>query len=399
MTFKKVIHLGLIKSGGAAIAAKRISRALQDLNVNSEFVGIGESNNSNYLDLILRAEMKIDFELGKLSKSGLTISPFKGRLVSNFDTKLKKIIQSEEIINLHWFPNFKLDLLSSKKLVVTLHDMNFFTGVCHHSFECNQYEIDCGECPQIIPQFETFVKKSLLIKKRDLVKLSNVTVVSPSNWLAKKASQSALLKSHEITVIRNPVPVDDYDPKSRNKVRAKEQISDYFVIGMLGDGAGAGKNHNLLLESYRAFKIRNPKIKMLLLVINSNNLLNSRDSEIHFPSLTESEVKINLAKMDLFLYHSKADNFPNLLIECQSSGVPVVANEIGGATETFVNGESGLAVDEKIESYLNAMQVVLDDTMRTKLFSNNARRIAIERYSPELIAKQYLGVYEQIIQS
>lgn len=396
MIDKKVYHLGLIRSGGAAIAAERISQALQDLNVDSEFVGIQGREKSIYSELILKTEMKIDFELEKLSKSNMTISPFKGRLSENLNKTVRKIIQSEPIINLHWFPNFGLDLIRDKKMVVTLHDMNFFTGICHHSFNCEQFKLDCGDCPQIIRHFRPFVQKSFLRKKNMLAKLSDVIVVSPSNWLAEKARQSDLLKSYEIRVIRNPVPVSEFHPMLRNEARLEEQISDYFVIGMLGGGSGKSKNHELLLESYRVFRSRNPSVKMILVVINSNNLSNVNRSELHLSSLTENEMKMNLAKMDLFLYHSKADNFPNLLVECQSSGVPVIANEAGGTTETFVNGESGFAVNEQMEDYVNAMQIVLEDTFQDKIFAQNARQNALEMYSPEIIANRYLDVYNSI---
>lgn len=51
-----------------------------------------------------------------------------------------------------------------------------------------------------------------------------------------------------------------------------------------------------------------------------------------------------LAAMDLFWQTSKTEGLPNVLIEAQFSGVPVVAFDVGGVGETFLDGETGALV-------------------------------------------------------
>ena len=56
-------------------------------------------------------------------------------------------------------------------------------------------------------------------------------------------------------------------------------------------------------------------------------------------------IKLWLDRMDLFLMTSKVEGLPNVLIEAQGFGVPVISTNAGGANETFIDGETGILVN------------------------------------------------------
>ncbi|MET3524067.1 glycosyltransferase [Mesorhizobium abyssinicae] len=56
-----------------------------------------------------------------------------------------------------------------------------------------------------------------------------------------------------------------------------------------------------------------------------------------------------LKKMDVFLLLSRYEGTPNVLIEAQLAGVPVVCTPVANATDTFVDGVTGLATSVAID--------------------------------------------------
>ena len=48
--------------------------------------------------------------------------------------------------------------------------------------------------------------------------------------------------------------------------------------------------------------------------------------------------------MDLLFLSSRVEGLPNVLIEAQALGVPVASMAVGGAVETFQDGETGILI-------------------------------------------------------
>ena len=96
------------------------------------------------------------------------------------------------------------------------------------------------------------------------------------------------------------------------------------------------------------------------------------DKHIHFLGYREDVVDL-LATFDLFLLTSSIEGLPNVLIEAQAMGVPVVSTDAGGARETFVSGKSGLLVTEGTAEALSdaALSIISDEE-----FYHSASQIA-----------------------
>ncbi len=64
------------------------------------------------------------------------------------------------------------------------------------------------------------------------------------------------------------------------------------------------------------------------------------DDRFTFPGLV-SDLYRRLPALDLFMLSSRSEALPNVLIEAQAAGVPVVTTSVGGAAETFLEGKTG----------------------------------------------------------
>lgn len=69
------------------------------------------------------------------------------------------------------------------------------------------------------------------------------------------------------------------------------------------------------------------------------------DHRIHLVGQSRAVVAW-LREFDIFLLTSKIEGLPNVLIEAQAFGVPVVSTDAGGSADTFLHGETGQLVKD-----------------------------------------------------
>lgn len=101
------------------------------------------------------------------------------------------------------------------------------------------------------------------------------------------------------------------------------------------------------------------------------------------------DVKSLLLTFDAFLLTSSIEGLPNVLIEAQAMGVPVISTDAGGARETFVNGLSGCLVEyPDADTIADAVLEVLNEDKYGEAASKNGQEFVFSRYSVEVMHKQ-----------
>ncbi|HMN95826.1 MAG TPA: glycosyltransferase [Phycisphaerales bacterium] len=94
-----------------------------------------------------------------------------------------------------------------------------------------------------------------------------------------------------------------------------------------------------------------------------------------------ADVSTILGASSLLLLVSKAEGMPNVLIEAQSLGVPVIATDAGGAAETFADGRSGiLCRDASADSIAAAAGRILGDEDLHRRLASEGPRVVAERF-------------------
>lgn len=100
--------------------------------------------------------------------------------------------------------------------------------------------------------------------------------------------------------------------------------------------------------------------------------------------------------MDAFLLTSRAEGLPNVLIEAQALGIPVVAAKVGGVPEVFEDGVTGLLVADATPDTLceAILQVLSDQKFRAQCRS--IAPVAIrERFSEKRMVAATMAIYER----
>jgi glycosyltransferase involved in cell wall biosynthesis len=80
-----------------------------------------------------------------------------------------------------------------------------------------------------------------------------------------------------------------------------------------------------------------------------------------------ADMQAQYARMNALMLTSRTEGLPNVLVEAQACGLPVISTNAGGAGETFVDGVTGLlCMTATPEGLADAAAVLLDDQVRCR---------------------------------
>lgn len=105
-----------------------------------------------------------------------------------------------------------------------------------------------------------------------------------------------------------------------------------------------------------------------------------------------------LAASDICVLSSQAEGFSNSILEYMAAGRPVVATNVGGASEAIVEGLTGHLVTAGDDAAM-AQRIVslLRDPTRRQLMGLNGRRLVEERFSCETRLINTSALYQRIL--
>lgn len=113
--------------------------------------------------------------------------------------------------------------------------------------------------------------------------------------------------------------------------------------------------------------------------------------------ISNAETLSLLARAQALLFPSRwAEPLARTLLEAQALGVPTIALNTGGTRDIIQGNFNGLLADSVEEFSAHVRRLVEDAELRTRL-SENAKRVAQEKFSPNVVASQLELIYESAI--
>jgi glycosyltransferase involved in cell wall biosynthesis len=393
----RVVHLATSLSGGAGIASRRIVEAQVNSGIDAHlyaanYSGAQLDSHESILRRGFGARAKSKsltyFQTQFVQNSDLLVTSYS----SNATKDWKALVGNPDVIHLHAFYNLlKLDVLNQLSevapLVITMHDQRVFTGGCHYSGNCEGYKRVCVSCPQVHKVFQQAPIKQMKKGKDTFNSLNEAVIISPSQWLANLASESALLCKNRIEVLNNPVPAI-FTPNPRDKVEDNERL----VVGFISENL-----HN----PYKGFQV---------LVDALNRLPQSFEIEVKFMGkgsipifldrIKASQSHLNnpagiareIRSCDAIIVPSLQDNSPSVISESIMCGVPVIGSRVGGITEIVT--EFNLPSFEKGDS--EQLSKILLNFKSNKQFQSGVQG-EISKFSYEISATKHLKLYKSIL--
>ena len=401
-------------SGGAARAAYRIHKGLQEIDINSKMlvqtklsddrtVIAPDAKVKKGLALLrptLDSTFKNLFSGGSKTIFSLAWLPF-----SDIPSQIKSI--SPDLVHLHWVCDGMLRIEDLKRInkpiIWTLHDMWAFTGGCHYSDGCDRFQQDCGNCPKLNRSSKNVLSRSILRRKKKAWVGLDITIVTPSKWLAECAKESSLFKDRRIEIIHNGLDLNLYKPIDKTTAREIWDLpinKKLILFGAMNATSEYRKGFDLLYEGLKQLAVKWSD-KAELIVFGAGEPGNPPDFglPVHYLGYLHDDVSIALlyAAADVMVTPSRQDNLPNTIVEPLSCGTPVVAYDVGGMPDMLDHKLNGyLAKSFDTSDLAVGINWVLSNENRHKELCIKAREKAVACFDIEKVAKQYESLYQEI---
>lgn len=99
---------------------------------------------------------------------------------------------------------------------------------------------------------------------------------------------------------------------------------------------------------------------------------------------------------DVLVLCSETENAPLTILEGMSCGLPIIATNVGGIPEQVQDGKNGFLVPLKQTEEIAeaALRLNADKKLLLKM-GENARKTVLERYTKDIVMRQYLEVYKK----
>ncbi len=411
----KILHISTKDlEGGAARAAYRLNQGLQQINLDSQMlVQIKVSEDSTVVAPQTLTEKSLAMVGGILD----TIPPrfYRRDTQISFSTQwLPDVISAQitrlkpDLINLHWIRNSHLRIETLAKLgrplIWTLHDMWPFTGGCHYDQNCGRYVESCGACPLLKSNKNFDLSRWIWQRKSQAWKNVDLTIVTPSEWLAKCASSSSLFKNLRIEVIPNGLDLQRYKPINRQIVRSLlnlPQNKHLVLFGAIKATSDRRKGFHLLNPALQRLCQSGWQNQIELIVIGASESDDQVDLGFKTHYLGKLSDDISLAQVyaaaDIFVAPSLQDNLPNTVVEAIACGTPCAAFKIGGMPEIIEHQQNGyLAQPFEEEDLARGIAWVLENKERHQKLGDRARAKAEQEFTQEIQARRYESLYNEI---
>ena len=319
---------------------------------------------------------------------------------------LKKIDEFKpDIIHLHNLHDsyINLSMLFSyiKKhnvpTVWTLHDCWAFTGQCPYFtiVKCNKWKAGCYGCPQYKEYPASLydnTKKMWQLKKKWFTGVKNMTIVTPSEWLAGLAKES-YLKEYPIRVINNGIDLDVFKPTHSNFRDQYGIPGDKYIVLGVSFAWGYRKGLDCFVEM--AEKLGE---QYQIVLVGTDDEID-KNLPHNIISIHRTQNQKELAEVysaaDVFVMPTREENYPTVNMEAIACGTPVVTFDTGGSPE-MLDDKTGIVVEA---NDIEATKKAIKDICEKKRCNDEEYIVAYsKKFDMKKRFAEYIELYANVLE-
>lgn len=311
-----------------------------------------------------------------------------------------------DVVHIHDPKTYYLNIVSlmqflrrnNIKTIFTLHSEFMYTGKCGYSYDCDKWKDECGNCPQIrnYPSsfFFDFTRKMFSDKKRAFHNYDNLTIVTPSKWLANRVKLS-FLKDKDIRVIHNGIDTTNiFYPRNYDHLKKRHNIYDEKVVLSVAPGImSERKGGRWIIELAKRFK--NEEVKFIIIGVGDKK--QKFDSNIISLGCVSNQLELAeyYSMADSFVICSKRETFSLTCAEALCCGTPVVGFKSGAPETIFEEPYAKFVEYGDMDNLIVSLYENLNND--NKNFKHSCYMYGNKSFSNSKMINDYLDLYNNLV--
>ncbi|MCP4147165.1 MAG: glycosyltransferase [bacterium] len=416
----KILFINTVdKEGGAALAAYRLSKALEKYHHTENYMIVGEKTSSDpnifstrrhKSELIAKTKIYIEFLINKITnKLGMQYKyfPFSTRYILKKTREIKPDIISLNNTHGGYFKTSLLKKLSTiAPIYWTLHDMWSFTANAAHTFGDESWkQLKSGRDEKHIDPIIGLNTGNRLIKqKKKIYKKSNLHIITPSRWLHGLAKEAPVFEGKAQTRITHGIDLEEFKPIDKKSSRRALGIVEDAKVFMFSSA------HDLAQSRWKGGQLLNDILTAIdgratepidILVLGRGRMAKLetlKHINVHHMGYIKSQrfLAILLSAADLFIYPTRADSLGLVLVEAIACGTPCITFDVGGCGDVIENEIGGYRIKPfDTDAFADKTLELLANPDKLKTLATKGRQWAETHFSVKQMAKNYYELFEK----
>lgn len=396
MAKMKVLHICTTDGGGAGLCALRIHEAMLKQGIDSKVLVLIKRSDRNdvirfcYLRRLLWRSINRMLRILHLEITdynyvvNLNIKTGQCFTLPDtiYDVLRHPLVKEADVIHLQWVNGF-IDYGSffkkvKKPIIWTQHDENLFLGIAHYQRDRH-----------IGGEKETLYYHK---KKQYIGQATSLGIVFLSKMMYEQYHDHEMIQGKKTVIINNSVDHTLFRPTDRSEARRRYGLNDDDIVFAFVAERIEDTRKGLMVLVETVAKLANPKIKILA--------VGKRTTDDDYPQTVATGPVYDTECLsaiyscaDYFAMPSLQEAFAQTPLEAMACGTPAIVFPVSG-TEELINEVNGVRCDGFTALDLeNGIRRAMEMQFDRKAIRNDV----IERYSPDIITRQYLKFYSEII--
>jgi glycosyltransferase involved in cell wall biosynthesis len=394
--------------GGAAIAARNFRLLIENRSYfEVDTISQDSANKFQFFKrLISYIISKLQFD-GNPTKHSLNIFSFKPVLLSfknSFDS----------IHHIHWINNdtisiFDFDIIPSGS-IFTLHDEWLYCGAEHY------YKV-LDDSNDFIYGYSLFKKGIYGIhwnyfiwefKKRKLQNRTDLIFTVPSFWMLQRASQSLILKGHDIRLLPNPIDTKKFRPSGRSAIDefrkhySFDETHFVFSFGAVGGKKNKLKGAHLLESALRSLSAILPTAEVEKIILIDFGGIVAKKCLYGFRNLSIGKIKdpaelaLLYSSSDCVVAPSMVESFGQVAAEALSCSTPVISFDTSGLRDIVIHNKTGFLANAFDTNSLaeQLLKIIKLSKAERQLLGKHGREHVLSHFSYEVVSKAYFSILD-----